>query len=99
MGERPSLMEQAGIKDPADSAPAKSRSSGPDPQKLKLAVAVVLLVVAAGVLAWSTGLFAGGKKPIDPEEAAARRARLEQEIKEDKAQEARMRTPPAEAGG
>lgn len=98
MSERPSLMEQAGITEPAPTAkPAKS----PDAAKTaKLAAAGALLVVAAGVLAWSTGLIGGSKAPkVDPKVAQERKERFEKQVEEDKARDAEMGVTPVESGG
>lgn len=98
MGERKSLMEQAGIGDEAASAAPSSRGSSP--QAIKLVVVVVLALAATGVLAWSLGLFGGkGAPKVDPKLAEERRERFDQEVKAEKAREEKLGITPVESGG
>lgn len=99
MNQRPSLIEEAGI-DPAAMKKPSKRGGGLEPQSIKLVVAIVLVVAAAGVLAWQFGLFGrGGGSRLDPNEAAARQERLDAEIEADKKVEVQSRVPIQNAGG
>ena len=99
MNQRPSLIEEAGI-DPAAMKKPTRGGGGPDPQKIKLVVAIVLAVAAGGVLAWQLGLFGrGGGSRLAPSEAAALQERLDEEIEADKKLETQTRVPVQNAGG
>ena len=98
MSQRPSLMEQAGITDPAPTA--RKTAAGPNSNTLRIAAAVALVVVAAGVLAWSTGLIGPDRAPeVDPKLTQERQQRLEKEVKEEAARDARLGITPVESGG
>lgn len=100
MNQRPSLIEEAGIDPAAMSNPSKGGGGGPESQTIKLGVAIVLVVAAAGVLAWQFGLFGrGGGSRVDPNEAAARQERLDAEVEADKKLETESRVPVQNAGG
>ncbi len=99
MNERPSLLDEAGIQASDVGGKPSGGGGGMDNQKLKLGVAVALVVAAAGVLGWQFGLFGGGGKKVDPAAAEARRAQFEQDLEQDKAIEAVSRTPAIDAGG
>ncbi|MCC7388481.1 MAG: hypothetical protein IT431_06900 [Phycisphaerales bacterium] len=98
MSERPSLMEQAGLTDAAPAA--RKAGAGPNANALKIAGAVALSLVALGVLAWATGLIgADGAPKVDPKLAQERQQRLEQEVKEEAARDAKLGVTPVESGG
>lgn len=99
MSERPSLLQQAGISEtPASKAPAKA-SRAMSPEKIKLAAAVVLLVLAAVAIAWGTGAFRGGPAEVPPDRRARLQQEFEEQVKEEKAQEAASPVRRIEAGG
>lgn len=70
-----------------------------DPEKKKLIIAIVLLVLAGIGIAWGLGAFSGGPPKVDPEEAAARQKAYEEQKKEEKKRIERLPEPPVESGG
>lgn len=98
MNQRPSLMEQAGIGSQPGPGKPKGSGGGLDPQKLKIAGVAALLLVAIAVVTWGMGLWTGRPK-VDRAEQAERRARLDEEVKDDQKRDARAPEPVYEDAG
>lgn len=78
---------------------ASSKSeSGSGTDVAKVVGALVLLLAAAGVLAWSTGLIGGGP-PRNVGDEAEREARFEEQAEEEAKINEQMEAPAVEAGG
>lgn len=100
MNERPSLLDQAGIKDgPNRQQTPAAKGPGLNRNMAKIVGAVVLVLVAIVVMAWGLGLFNTGPAPLPAEEQARRQERFEEQVQEQQQLDARSREPRTEAGG